>query len=199
MYFSMKYAYQQWDPFKGHATETTTNHTCRKLHLSFHVFFSSCVFVLITLCHCFGRRGYTATVTTLSLIKEVNPPSRYHARGKHDTLGAARWMYDTCLEAGLVSTLNNIRVTAWLWGCWTTHTHTHTHTDTASQSDVSQLGTANMVQTLLSPSSTSWASPIPLVSAWLNGGHISRLHLLWHCMCVCECRQGVSQWLMLPQ
>ena len=127
MYFSMKYAYQQWDPFKGHATETTTNHTCRKLHLSFHVFFSSCVFVLITLCHCFGRRGYTATVTTLSLIKEVNPPSRYHARGKHDTLGAARWMYDTCLEAGLVSTLNNIRVTAWLWGCWTTHTHTHTH------------------------------------------------------------------------
>lgn len=122
-------------------------------------------------------------------------PSRYHARGKHDTLGAARWVYDACLEAGLVSKLNNIRVTVWLWGSWTTHTLT----DTASQSDVSHQGTANMVQTLLSPSSTSWASPIPLVSAWLNGGHISRLHLLWHCMCVCECRQGVSQWLMHPQ
>lgn len=31
-------------------------------------------------------------------------------------------------------------------------------------------------------SSPSWALPILCVSAWLNGGHISRLHSLWHCM-----------------
>ena len=41
----------------------------------FHfMFFFLRVFVLITLCHYFGWRGHTATVTTLSLIKEVNPP-----------------------------------------------------------------------------------------------------------------------------
>lgn len=55
---------------------------------------------------------------------------------------------------------------------------------------VSQVRPASTLQTQSKPPhsfSLSWALPIILVSAWLNGGHISRLHSLWHCMCMCVC------------
>lgn len=50
--------------------------------------------------------GAGSTITMLSLIKWISP-LWYHERGTHHSLSAAHWVYDACLEGGLVSTLNN--------------------------------------------------------------------------------------------
>lgn len=69
----------------------------------------------------------------------------------------------------------------WTTICVTLPLLNHTNWCSVSVSPSSQ--TCQQTQRNPPPSSPpSWALPILCVSAWLNGGHISRLHSLWHCM-----------------
>ncbi len=126
----------------------------------------------------------------LSLIKEMNPPSQYHTRGTHHTLSAAHWVYDVCLEGGLVSTLNNHLCDAVAVGLLN---HTNWYTVSISQS--SQVRPASMQQTQCKPPPPS-LPPRPslgrcqsylLALGWMEGAFPDYIHCDTACVYMCVC------------
>lgn len=116
--------------------------------------------------------GAGSTITMLSLIKWfplVISWARHTSQPQCSSLSV--W----CVSGGRTG-VNTEQPSVWRWRCWTTPT------DAVSQSVRQVKPASKHSATPPLSSSPSWALPILCVSAWLNGGHISRLHSLWHCM-----------------